>query len=251
MKFRTPLPRPPAILLVLLAPSFAFADDHSAGTWTRSELKSLAARVAAEEGVSPALFDALITAESNYDIKAVSPKGAMSLAQLMPATARDLGLSDDERFEPEANLRGAARYLRGLLDEAGDVSVALAAYNAGMGRVRDRSFDEWPRETRAYVSKILERVAAQSAQARLIGSIVSMPKPQRAGDAKTAAAESDVATAPAIVAVEKRDRENAAAAAPDSASSELAKTKNGDTPGDDDLIVDFSGMTDLSTGAGV
>lgn len=145
--------------------------------WTRGDLKSLAARVAVEEGVSPALFDALITVESNYHIEAVSPKGAMSLAQLMPATATDLGLSEEDRFEPEPNLRGGARYLRQLLDEAGDVAVALGAYNAGMKRVKNRAFEKWPRETRDFVSTILSRVAARTAPPRRIGSIVSMPKP--------------------------------------------------------------------------
>ncbi len=143
---------------------------------SRGDLRSLAMRIAAEEGVPPVLFDELVRAESNYQIGAVSTKGAMSLAQLMPATARAIGLTEDDFFDPEANLRGGARYLRQQLDAAGDVVVALGAYNAGMARVENREFGEWPRETRNYVSRILSRVASRTAKPRLVGSIVSMAR---------------------------------------------------------------------------
>lgn len=143
---------------------------------SRGDLRSLAMRIAAEEGVPPVLFDELVRAESNYQVDAVSKKGAMSLAQLMPATARAVGLSEHDFFDPEANLRGGARYLRQQLDAAGNVVVALGAYNAGMARVESRAFGEWPRETRNYVASILARVANRTAKPRLVGSIVSMAR---------------------------------------------------------------------------
>lgn len=153
---------------------------------SRAQLQELAARVAKEEGIHVDLFDALVRAESDYQIDATSHKGAMSLAQLMPATAAELGLSPDEYYDPEANLRGGARYLKSLLDKTSDVGLALAAYNAGLARVRNRTPSEWPRETRVFVAKILKRTSLSSdvypgnpspaftAGAGRIGAIVSM-----------------------------------------------------------------------------
>ena len=157
-------------------------------TWSKSDLIRLAGEIAAEEGVNQDLFDAVIRAESNYEIHAVSSKGAMSLAQLMPATAAELGLAPADYFDPEKNLRGGARYLRGLLDEFKDPGMALAAYNAGASRVRGRTPSHWPAETRDYVSKILRRSGASSEIVRgdkaatfhvasLTGSIASMAQP--------------------------------------------------------------------------
>ncbi len=170
------------LVVAMTAPALA-ADAAPAGPAnSRAELKALAARIAVEEGISPSLFDALITAESNYRVDAVSPKGAMSLAQLMPATAAELGIAAADHFNPEINLRGGARYLKAQIDAAGDVAIALGAYNAGMKRVKDRPFEHWPRETRAYVTAILKRLEMAAAPRRFIGSIVSMPKPAVPGE---------------------------------------------------------------------
>lgn len=106
--------------------------------------------------------------ESSFDPKARSPAGAVGLYQLMPATARQEGLSlwpRDERLQPEKNARAAARYLRKLHRRFGDWRLVLAAYNAGEGRVRSllqarhaRTFDQiarhLPAETQMYVPKI-------------------------------------------------------------------------------------------------
>lgn len=107
--------------------------------------------IACEEGLPVALFDAMIIRESRYDPSATSPKAAYGLAQLMPVTAASLGV---DRFDPAQNLRGGARYLRRQLDRFGHVHLALAAYNAGPGRVRGGRV---PRiaETQAYVANIL------------------------------------------------------------------------------------------------
>jgi len=93
--------------------------------------------------------------ESNYEARAVSPKGAMGLMQLMPATARQYSLEDP--FDPAQNLDAGLRHLRGLLDRygKGKESLALAAYNAGEGAVtRYRGIPPY-RETQNYVRRIL------------------------------------------------------------------------------------------------
>ena len=101
------------------------------------------------------LLDALIWTESRYNPLAVSEAGATGLGQLMPATARDLGVSN--RFDPLQNVAGAARYLRQMLDKFGAVDLALAAYNAGPGAVRDARGIPRNGETPAYVMNVLKR----------------------------------------------------------------------------------------------
>lgn len=105
-------------------------------------------------GIDPRLFDALVRAESNYRVDAVSPAGARGLAQLMPATARSLGVQNID--DPWQNLEGGARYLKAMLDRFGDPALALAAYNAGPGRV-SAAGNQIPniRETQNYVRKVL------------------------------------------------------------------------------------------------
>ncbi len=97
------------------------------------------------------LFRALVEAESNYIPTAVSPKGAYGLGQLMPDTARSLGV--DPR-DPSQNLDGAARYLLAQLSAFKDVDLALAAYNAGPHRVVEYSGIPPFTETRDYIARI-------------------------------------------------------------------------------------------------
>ena len=108
--------------------------------------------VACEAGVPTGLLDALVAQESQYDPLVVSPKGAVGLTQLMPGTARGLGVYNSR--DPLANLRGGARYLRSHLDEFKRVDLALAAYNAGPGRVRMLGRIPPFRETIDYVAAI-------------------------------------------------------------------------------------------------
>lgn len=108
-----------------------------------------------EFGVDKALVKAVIHAESGYNPNAVSSKGAAGLMQLMPGTAHDLKVADS--FNPSDNIRGGVRYLRFLLDTfKGDVSLALAAYNAGLGKVAKHGGIPPYQETRNYVSKVLD-----------------------------------------------------------------------------------------------
>ena len=108
---------------------------------------------ACRHGLSPHLLDALIIQESRYNQAAISPKGAIGLGQLMPATARELGV---DPYDPTENIEGAARYLKQQLDAFGSVRLALAAYNSGPGRVRSVGRVPNIRETRNYVA-VIER----------------------------------------------------------------------------------------------
>lgn len=115
------------------------------------------AELAAKYDISPALLEAVVWQESRWNTGAVSPVGARGLAQLMPGTARQMGVNP---HDPNANLEGGARYLRMQLDAfGGDVEKALAAYNAGPGRVISAGGIPAIRETRLYVASIMARLA--------------------------------------------------------------------------------------------
>ncbi len=114
---------------------------------------SLFEEVARAEGLDPALLKAVARVESGFNPRAVSPKGALGMMQLMPETARMVGVRDP--FDPRENLYGAARFLKRLLMEFGDLSLALAAYHAGPEVVRRfRGLPPYP-ETRRYVKLVL------------------------------------------------------------------------------------------------
>lgn len=117
----------------------------------RATYYGMMSAIACEHGIPTGLFDAMIIRESGYNPGAVSSKSAFGFAQLMPGTAAWLGV---DRYNPMQNMRGGARYLRQQLDKFGQVHLALAAYNAGPGRVRGGMVPNIP-ETRAYVSNIL------------------------------------------------------------------------------------------------
>jgi len=104
--------------------------------------------------VDPDIVRAVIKVESNFNNRAVSPKGAQGLMQLMPQTARELGVNDP--FEPESNIHGGVLYLSRLLNTLnGDLQLSLAAYNAGLERVITGKKIPAIRETRNYVQQVM------------------------------------------------------------------------------------------------
>jgi len=113
--------------------------------------------IARQHDLEPALLHAVIMVESGYNPDATSPKGAVGLMQLMPATAQRFGTTN--RHDPEQNLTGGARYLSALIGQfGGDLSLALAAYNAGENSVRRWGMRIPPyTETQRYVPAVLNR----------------------------------------------------------------------------------------------
>lgn len=117
------------------------------------EVERLLVAAAAKHGVPLPLLRAVVAVESNFKSDAVSHAGAMGLMQLMPGTARDMGVKN--AFDPADNVNGGARYLAFLLRHFKDTELAVAAYNAGPGRVgRAGKIPDIP-ETRAYVVNVL------------------------------------------------------------------------------------------------
>jgi hypothetical protein len=103
--------------------------------------------------LDPCLIHSIIEAESNFNPRAVSPKGAQGLMQLMPATAARLGVNNS--FDPEQNIRGGIRHFRWLMDNFNnDLKLSLAAYNAGENLVQRLGRVPEIKETREYVKKI-------------------------------------------------------------------------------------------------
>ena len=136
----------------------ANTEEHFSGVPEIYQAK--VAELAAKYDLSPSLIEAMVWQESRWRHDAVSPAGAQGLAQLMPETARELGV--DPR-DPFANLEGGARYLRAQLDRFdGDLELALAAYNAGPGRVERAGGIPRIRETQHYVAAIMGRLADHS-----------------------------------------------------------------------------------------
>lgn len=103
--------------------------------------------------LDPNLIRAMVEVESGFSMQAVSPKGAEGLMQIMPGTGRDLGLVNP--FDGAQNLEAGIRYFKALLDDFGDIRLALAAYNAGPARVAKAGGVPDIPETKAYVEKVL------------------------------------------------------------------------------------------------
>jgi soluble lytic murein transglycosylase-like protein len=118
------------------------------------QVQALISKVAVEQGIDERLLKAVVQAESDFNPDEVSQTGAMGLMQLMPDTARELGVVDP--FNPYQNLTGGSKYLKQMLTRFnGDTSLALAAYNAGPGAVKRAGGIPNIAETKNYVSKIL------------------------------------------------------------------------------------------------
>jgi soluble lytic murein transglycosylase-like protein len=142
--------------------------------------------------LDPDLVTSVIRAESGFNVRAVSPKGAQGLMQLMPQTASELGVHN--AFDPQANVEGGARYLRELLERYDfDLIKALAAYNAGPQRVEQYGGVPPYYETKAYVARIVrdfnkkklaaktaaQRVDPKSSESKATGTPVRAAKPHK------------------------------------------------------------------------
>ncbi len=127
-----------------------------------AEYDQIISSCSAKYGVSPFLIKAVIHAESGYNPNAVSRKGASGLMQLMPATAKSLKVNNS--FDPKDNVEGGVKYLRFLLDTfRGDVSLAVAAYNAGLTKVAKYGGIPPYNETRTYVNRVLSYMQSYQA----------------------------------------------------------------------------------------
>jgi hypothetical protein len=135
----------PASLVSAKAPLFAR---------TPVDLNEVVNQASGRYRLDPDLVNSVIKAESGFNIRAVSPKGAQGLMQLMPGTASLLGVPN--AFDPQANVEGGAKYLRELLERYNfDLVKALAAYNAGPQRVEQYGGVPPYYETRAYVARVV------------------------------------------------------------------------------------------------
>lgn len=137
---------------VTYAPGTTIAGKPETPVSGTSGINEIIASAAETYGVDADLIHRVIQAESSFNPDAVSPAGAQGLMQLMPETAKELGVSD--AFDPKENIMGGTRYLRQLLDRYDqDIPLALAAYNWGMGNV-DAKKRPMPEETRNYIARI-------------------------------------------------------------------------------------------------
>jgi soluble lytic murein transglycosylase-like protein len=146
-------------------------EAHGAGDVLRapaspgSPYDRLIEEAASVYGVSAELVRSVIQVESNFDARAVSPKGAQGLMQLAPATARWLGIANP--FDPRQNIFGGVRYLSMMLERHdGNVPLALASYNAGPSAVRRHRGIPPYRETRGYVRKVMARTQERAPEIR-------------------------------------------------------------------------------------
>jgi hypothetical protein len=123
----------------------------------QSRIEAGITKAAQRYDLPDALIRAVVQAESGFKVRAVSPAGAQGLMQLMPGTAKEMGVTDP--FDIEQNIDGGSRYLRAMLDRFdGDVRLALSAYNAGPGTVAKYSGQVPYAETRNYVDRVLRFV---------------------------------------------------------------------------------------------
>ena len=143
------------------ASALCVAVSHG-GEIDRGRVEDAVAKAAVAQGIDADLLLAVAEVESGLRPDAVSSKGALGVMQLMPATAARMGVAD--ALNPDENIDGGARYLREQMDRfGGDLSLALAAYNAGPEAVSRHGGVPPYGETRRFVSRVLSRMAAMGA----------------------------------------------------------------------------------------
>ncbi len=132
-------------------------DPPAVGGGERDRIQASVEKAATRYNLSPALIKAVIKAESDYEVRAVSPAGAQGLMQLMPGTASELGVLNP--FDVDQNIHGGARYLREMLDRfKGDIKLALSAYNAGPGTGAKFNGNVPYAETQNYIQRVMRYV---------------------------------------------------------------------------------------------
>jgi soluble lytic murein transglycosylase-like protein len=142
----------------------------------KREIADLVEETARRHDVDPLLVHSVIQVESDYNTQAVSPKGAQGLMQLMPGTARMLGVSDS--FDPGQNIEAGVKYLKYLQDVYKDDRLALAAYNAGPGAVQKYKAIPPYAETRNYVNQVGKRYQEARKAAAAAAPADPAPAPQ-------------------------------------------------------------------------
>jgi soluble lytic murein transglycosylase-like protein len=142
--------------------------------FSEREIEAAIDQAASRHNVDPSLVRAVIKVESNFNPNAVSRKGAMGLMQLMPQTARQLKVTNP--FDPQQNVDAGVRHLKMLMENyGGDVSLSLAAYNAGAGAVARSAGVPRFAETRNYVKRITQLYYGDARDGRILGSPVHAP----------------------------------------------------------------------------
>jgi hypothetical protein len=140
-----------------VSPTAATGRVRRADAAVQSRIEAGITKAAERYDLPGTLIRAVVQAESGFKVRAVSPAGAQGLMQLMPGTAKEMGVTDP--FDIEQNIDGGSRYLRAMLDRFdGDVRLALSAYNAGPGTVAKYSGRVPYAETRNYVDRVLRFV---------------------------------------------------------------------------------------------
>ena len=162
-----------ALLLVVTAPVATTSEAEKPHTYSKQDLRRAIVFYAKRYRLDPALLHAVIKAESDFRQHVVSKKGAVGLMQLTPDTAATLRVGNV--YDSVQNIRGGAKQLRHLLNRyQGDLPLALAAYNAGVHRVKGQKVPKI-RETRLYVRKVLRYYRQLHASGRTLGHKPSGP----------------------------------------------------------------------------